>query len=98
MPESLADLYADTGDKRWLALRRFDHRAVLDPLAHQQDILAGLHGNTQVPKLLGSLVRYAYTGDKTDGDASHFWKRWSITTALLPAVTAKTNTSGRRTS
>ncbi len=76
MPESLADLYADTGDKRWLALsHRFDHRAVLDPLAHQQDILAGLHGNTQVPKLLGSLVRYAYTGDKTDGDASnYFWE------------------------
>src|SRR6266487_4314794 len=32
MPEELADLYADTGDKRWLSLsHRFDHRAVLDP-------------------------------------------------------------------
>ncbi len=77
MTESLADLYADTGDKRWLDLsHRFDHRAVLDPLARQQNILPGLHGNTQVPKLLGSLVRYAYTGDKTDGDASHFF--WDI--------------------
>jgi DUF1680 family protein len=77
MTESLADLYADTGDKRWLDLsHRFDHRAVLDPLAHQQDILPGLHGNTQVPKLLGSLVRYAYTGDKTDGDAAHFF--WDV--------------------
>jgi DUF1680 family protein len=74
MPESLADLYADTGDRRWLTLsHRFDHRAVLDPLARQQDILAGLHGNTLVPKLLGSMVRYAYTGDKTDGDASQFF-------------------------
>src|SRR5262249_28379257 len=51
MPESLADLYADTGDRRWLTLsHRFDHHDVLDPLARQQDILAGLHGNTLVPK------------------------------------------------
>ncbi|HZS03555.1 MAG TPA: beta-L-arabinofuranosidase domain-containing protein [Blastocatellia bacterium] len=74
MPEVLADLYADTGDKRWLALsHRFDHRAVLDPLARHENILPGLHGNTQVPKIQGSLVRYAYTGDKADGDAAHFF-------------------------
>ena len=74
MNEVLADLYADTGDKRWLDLsHRFDHRAVLDPLAHQQNILPGLHGNTQVPKLLGSLMRYTYSGDATDGAAAHFF-------------------------
>lgn len=74
MNEVLADLYADTGDKRWLVLsHRFDHRAVLDPLARRQDILDGLHGNTQVPKLLGYLTRYAYTGDQTDGDAARFF-------------------------
>ncbi|HSQ24952.1 MAG TPA: beta-L-arabinofuranosidase domain-containing protein, partial [Pyrinomonadaceae bacterium] len=74
MNEVLADLYADTGDKRWLALsHHFDHHAVLDPLARRQDILAGLHGNTQVPKLLGYLARYIYTGDKTDGVAAEFF-------------------------
>ncbi|HMV51084.1 MAG TPA: glycoside hydrolase family 127 protein, partial [Blastocatellia bacterium] len=74
MNEVLADLYADTGDKRWLDLsHRFDHRAVLDPLARKQDILNGLHGNTQVPKLHGYLMRYAYTGDKTDGEAAQFF-------------------------
>ncbi len=74
MPEVLADLYADTGDKRWLDLsHRFDHRVVLEPLARQQNILNGLHGNTQVPKIMGSLARYAYTGDKTDGTAAHFF-------------------------
>ncbi len=74
MPEVLADLYADTGDKRWLALsHRFDHRAVLDPLATGKNILNGLHGNTQVPKIQGSLMRYAYTGDKADGDAAKFF-------------------------
>ncbi len=77
MPEVLADLYADTGDARWLALsHRFDHRAVLEPLSRGQNILPGLHGNTQVPKLHGSLVRYAYTGNKADGDAARFF--WEI--------------------
>ena len=77
MGEVLADLYADTGDKRWLTLsHRFDHRAVLDPLEHQEDHLSGLHGNTNVPKLLSSAVRYAYAGDSSDGTAAtFFWDR-----------------------
>jgi DUF1680 family protein len=74
MPEVLADLYADTGDRRWLNLsHHFDHHAVIDPLARHQDILEGLHGNTQVPKLLGHLMRYVYTGDKSDGEAAKFF-------------------------
>lgn len=74
MPEVLADLYADTGDKRWLNLsHHFDHHAVIDPLAHHQDILEGLHGNTQVPKLLGSLMRYVYAGNQSDGEAAKFF-------------------------
>jgi DUF1680 family protein len=75
MNEVLAELYADTGDKRWLDLsHRFDHRAVVEPLAKQQNILPGLHGNTQVPKLLGALMRFEYTGDTPDGAAaSFFW-------------------------
>jgi DUF1680 family protein len=74
MNEVMADLYADTGDKRWLALsHRFDHRAVMEPLARGQNILPGLHGNTQVPKVLGALARHAYTGDKNDGDAARFF-------------------------
>lgn len=74
MNEVLADLYADTGDKRWLNLsHHFDHHAVLDPLARREDRLAGLHGNTQVPKLLGVLARYIYAGDKSDGAAAEFF-------------------------
>lgn len=75
MNEVLADLYADTGDRRWLALSyRFEHTAVLDPLKRHQDRLSGLHGNTQVPKLMGNLARFAYTGDPGDGyAASYFW-------------------------
>src|SRR5215831_11198674 len=74
MNEVLADLYADTGDKRWLNLsHHFDHHAVLDPLSRREDILAGLHGNTTVPKMIGYLARYIYTGDKTDGAAAEFF-------------------------
>ena len=74
MNEVLVDLYADTGDKRWLDLsHHFDHHAVLDPLSRREDRLAGLHGNTQVPKLLGVLMRYIYAGDKSDGVAAEFF-------------------------
>ncbi|BCM94330.1 hypothetical protein IAD21_06237 [Abditibacteriota bacterium] len=75
MDEVLADLYADTGDVRWLALsRRFKHHAVIDPLEASKDQLGGLHANTQVPKAIGSLARYVYTGDKNEGKAaSFFW-------------------------
>jgi len=74
MNEVTVDLYADTGDSRWLALsNKFQHRAIIEPLAAGEDILAGKHGNTQVPKLLGSLERYLYTGNETDRKAAEFF-------------------------
>jgi len=74
MNEVAADLYADTGDPRWLALSsKFEHRAIIDPLAAGQDILGGKHGNTQVPKMIGSLSRYIYTGNETDYKAATFF-------------------------
>lgn len=74
MNEVLADLYADTGDKRWLTLsRRFDHKAFLNPLKRRENKLAGQHGNTQVPKMLGVLMQYIYTGEKEDGIAANFF-------------------------
>jgi DUF1680 family protein len=74
MNEVLADLYADTGDEQWLALSgRFEHKAIIDPLANHQDILGGKHGNTQVPKVIGDLKRYIYSGNATDGAASEFF-------------------------
>ncbi|GAA4153689.1 beta-L-arabinofuranosidase domain-containing protein [Actinomadura keratinilytica] len=60
----LTDLYLQTGDARWLtAARRFDHAAVFDPLAADQDRLNGLHANTQVPKWIGAAREYKATGD-----------------------------------
>ena len=77
MNEMMADLFADTGDKRWLDLSyKFEHKAVLDPLKHGDDPLSSLHGNTQVPKLVGSASRYAYAGNKDDLTAATvFWDR-----------------------
>jgi DUF1680 family protein len=77
MNEIFADLYADTGDRRWLELsRKFEHRAFTEPLKRHQDRLAGNHGNTQVPKMIGSLARFTYAGDPGDGfAASFFWDR-----------------------
>ncbi len=75
--ETFADLYADTGDERYLRLsRRFHHRAILEPLARGEDILPGKHANTQIPKLTGLATRYELAGDPTDrAAADFFWQR-----------------------
>ncbi|MEI7908351.1 MAG: beta-L-arabinofuranosidase domain-containing protein [Verrucomicrobiota bacterium] len=77
MNEVMVDLYVDTGDARWLELsHKFEHHAVTDGLKQQKDNLAGKHGNTQIPKLLGSMERYAATGDAEDlTAATFFWER-----------------------
>jgi DUF1680 family protein len=77
MNEVLADLWADTGDRRWLTLsHRFEHHAFTDALKRSQDNLSGKHGNCQIPKLIGSAERYAYEGDSGDLlAAGFFWNR-----------------------
>lgn len=77
MNEVLADLYADTGEPRWLALsRRFEHHAFTDALARHEDNLPGKHVNCQIPKLIGSAARYEYAGDGRDlVTSSFFWDR-----------------------
>ncbi len=77
MNEALAELYARTGNEKYLRLsRRFHHKAVLDPLTRQEDRLAGLHANTQIPKLIGLARRYELTGDVSDKTAAEFfWDR-----------------------
>ncbi len=74
MNEIMVDLYADTGDKRWLDLSyKFEHLSFIEPLKRHQDILEGKHGNTQVPKLIGSADRFAYTGISGDIIAAGFF-------------------------
>jgi len=77
MNEVLAELYADTADERWLALAdKFHQKAIIDPLSEDKDVIAHTHGNTQVPKLYGVLMRYVYTGNQSDEEAAkYFWDR-----------------------
>jgi uncharacterized protein len=76
MNEVLADLYAITGNARYLALaERFNHRALLQPLAAGRDTLDGLHSNTQIPKFIGFARLHELTGNKAYGAAArNFWK------------------------
>ncbi|MBK7405367.1 MAG: glycoside hydrolase family 127 protein [Phycisphaerales bacterium] len=80
MNEVAADLYALTGDARYLTLaERFNDHQVLDPLAAGKDILPGLHANTQVPKLIGAARQHEVTGDPALGAAALFF--WNAVTA-----------------
>ncbi|MDD8027576.1 MAG: glycoside hydrolase family 127 protein, partial [Acidobacteriota bacterium] len=80
MNEVLIDLAADSGDARWLVLAdKFRHRAIIEPLARGEDILGGKHGNTLVPKMIGTLARYIRTGEEADGRAARFfWERVAL--------------------
>lgn len=74
MNEIMADLYADTGDKQWLDLSyKFEQESFVEPLSEHQDRLGGLHGNTQIPKMVGSIDRFAYTGDARDIIAASYF-------------------------
>lgn len=74
MNESLAQVYAITGDKKYLDLSyRFYHKKVMDPLTVRIDQLGGLHANTQIPKILGAARQYELTGNKREYDIAEFF-------------------------
>lgn len=75
MIETLVEIYALTGEARYLeASRRFYHRAILDPLLAGRDELTSKHANTQIPKVIGEARSYEVTGNP-DGRkiAENFW-------------------------
>ncbi|HZO89461.1 MAG TPA: beta-L-arabinofuranosidase domain-containing protein [Chthonomonadaceae bacterium] len=79
MNEALANLYALTGKQDYLALaQRFNHHAVLDPLARGEDHLTGLHANTQIPKVIGAAREYELTGDPAMHAIADFF--WNVVT------------------
>ncbi|MBI5708247.1 MAG: glycoside hydrolase family 127 protein [Armatimonadetes bacterium] len=75
MAESLADLYGLTGERKYLDLaNKFHHSAVMDPLEKGERKLAGLHGNTQIPKAIGAAREYELTGEvRFRKIAKNFW-------------------------
>ncbi len=86
MSESLAHLYAITGNKDYLTLaQRFDHQEILDPLQKKEDKLAGYHVNTQLPKILSAARLYELTGDQRYRTAVDFlWDRVVNTRSMAP--------------
>jgi uncharacterized protein len=77
MCEALANLYAVTGDEKYLRMaQRFNHQAIIGPASNQEDKLTGLHANTQIPKFIGAARQYELTGDKRlQTAASFFWDK-----------------------
>jgi|GEM_PF-1633365 len=86
MSESLAHLYAITGNRDYLTLaQRFDHREILDPLERKEDKLAGYHVNTQLPKILSAARLYELTGEERYRTAVNFlWDRVVNTRSMAP--------------
>jgi DUF1680 family protein len=80
MAEVLANLSAVTGKREYLELaRKFDHKSLFDPLARGDDVLDGIHANTQIPKIIGAAREYELTGNKRDRDiAEFFWQRVAL--------------------
>ena len=74
MNEALANLYARTGDLKYLKLaERFNHNAVLGPAADRKDTLTGLHANTQIPKFIGTAREFEMSGKPPLQTASLFF-------------------------
>jgi uncharacterized protein len=77
--ESYAELYERTGELRWLKVaERLYDRKVLDPLTRQEDRLANLHANTQVPKLIGLARLHELSGKPEHAAAARFF--WEAVT------------------
>ncbi len=77
MQEVLADIYAFSGDERFLDLaRRFHHRKAEARIDGGRDDLAGTHANTQIPEYIGAARLYELTGNPRDRQlAEAFWDR-----------------------
>ncbi len=73
--ETFADVYAITGDKKYLRLaHQFCDQQMLKPMIEGRDILTGMHANTQIPKIIG-FKRIADVEGLADYDraARFFW-------------------------
>jgi uncharacterized protein len=75
MNETLANLYALTNEKKYFDISlRFNHQNVLAPAQQNQDVLTGLHANTQIPKFIGTARQYELNGDPAlKNGALFFW-------------------------
>jgi DUF1680 family protein len=75
LQESIAELYARTGDERWLRFaRKLRHEKTFRPVAEGRDELDKAHSNTEVPKYVAAARLYEMDGDRDNAAAaSFFW-------------------------
>jgi len=79
LQESVAELYARTGQRRWLKLaRRLRHEKTFRPLAEGRDELDKLHSNTEIPKYVGAARLYEVDGGEENAAAARFF--WQTVT------------------
>src|SRR5690606_17321183 len=73
--EVFADVYEITGKQKYLDLAyKFSHQNLLKPLASQNDILNGMHANTQIPKVIGfETIAGLDDNDEYHNAATYFW-------------------------
>lgn len=71
MNEVFADLYAVTGDVRYLEVsRKFNHQKVILNVADGKDVLYGRHANMQIPTFVGTARQFQLAGDEVSGRAT----------------------------
>ncbi|MCP4640050.1 MAG: hypothetical protein GY851_06445, partial [bacterium] len=77
MNETLANLYALTGNADCLAMaRRFDQDRYVKPLAEGEDRLKDEHVNSFIPNIIGTARQYEMGGDDRDRRiAEYFWNQ-----------------------
>jgi uncharacterized protein len=72
--EALANLYGLTGEQQYLTIAaRLNHAALIGPFSRRNDVLTGLHANTQIPKFIGTARQYELTGQEPLKTASSFF-------------------------
>ena len=93
MNEVMFNLYAITGEKKYLdAGYRFEHKRFFEPLAAHEDKLAGLHSNTNIPKVVGAARGYELTGDPRYKTISeNFWHTVVEHHSFAPGGTSNNN-------
>ena len=76
MNEVLADVYAITGNRKYLKLaEQFNEKSQLDPLMHGKDILTGTHSNQYIPRVIGIARQYELSGKQHyRAGAEFFWQ------------------------
>jgi uncharacterized protein len=84
MNEVFVDVADITGDEKYLKLAdMFSHRLILDPLLREENLLTGMHANTQIPKVIG-FQRYAEATNniKWHQASDYFWNtiidNWTV--------------------